>query len=258
VVTAYKAADGMVVGTVKTADTSAAFTGLTNGTGYTVEVAAENSAGVGPASARSAIITPSTVPAKVTGVVVKRGAASLAVTWKAPADGGSPLTGYRVTVYVAKGGKIAATPTLPAKLRATTVKGLKNGTGYTVDVRAISATGTGSPSARSAVVTPATKPGRPIIRGTKTGKRGGRSTALVAWRAPSSNGGSAITSYRITAVKYSAHGRVLSRTTIVLRSGKVRSAELRLAAGTYRFTVQAVNAVGVGAASAPSKPTAAR
>jgi hypothetical protein len=258
VVTVYKDADGKVAVTAKTSDTSAAFTGLINGTGYTVEVAAKNVAGVGTASARSAVVTPSTVPVKVTGVSVKRGAASLAVRWKAPANGGSALTGYVVTAYVAKGGKTAATVKVPAKLLAATVKGLKNGTGYTVDVRAINSNGPGVASARSSVVVPATTPGRPSIKATKAGKRGGRSTALVAWRAPSTDGGAAVTGYRITATKYSARGRVLGRTVVTIKSGKVRSAELRLAGGTYRFTVQAVNSVGVGLASGSSKPTVAR
>jgi predicted phage tail protein len=134
--------------------------------------------------------------------------------------------------------------TMPRATTSPTVKGLKNGTGYTVYIRAINANGLGVPSARSAVVIPATTPGRALIVRAKAGAKGGRSTATVTWRAPSNTGGSAITSYRITAVKYSVRGRLLSRTTIVLRSAKVRSAELRLAAGTYRFTVQAVNAVG--------------
>jgi hypothetical protein len=258
VVTVYAGTSDSVVTTVSTTDRSTAITGLVNGTGYTVEVAAVNAAGTGTPSARSAVVTPSTVPAKVTGVTVKRGAASLAVRWKAPVHGGSAITSYVVTAYLAKGGKAAATTTVPAKVLSTTVKGLKNGTAYTVDVRAVNATGAGSASARSALVTPATTPGRPSITGTKAGKAGGRSTALLTWRAPSTDGGAAVTAYRITATKYSASGRVLGRTVVTIRSGKARSAELRLAAGRYRFTVQAVNALGVGLASGPSKPTAAR
>jgi Fibronectin type III domain len=258
VVTVYDGTGSTMVTTVPTKDTSAAITGLVNGTGYTVEVAAVNAVGTGSASARSTVVTPSTVPAKVSGVTVKRGAASLAVRWTAPADGGSAITGYVVTAYVGKGSKAAATATVAAAVLSTTVKGLKNGTGYTVDVRAVNATGAGASSARSAVVTPATTPGRPTVTGTKAGKAGGRSTALLAWRAPLTDGGAVVTAYRITATKYSASGRVLGRTVVTVRSGKARSAELRLAAGTYRFTVQAVNALGVGAASGPSKPTAAR
>ena len=258
VVTVYAGTGSTVVTTATATGTSAAVTGLVNGTGYTVEVAAVNAAGTGAASARSALVTPSTVPAKVAGVTVKRGAASLAVRWAAAADGGSAITRYVVTAYVGKAGKAAATVTVPAKLLATTVKGLRNGTGYTVDVRAVNATGTGLASARSAVVTPATVPGRASVTGTKAGKAGGRSTALLTWKAPSTDGGSKVTAYRITAVKYSARGRVLARIVVTIRSGKARAAELRLAAGVYRFTVQAVNALGAGAASGPSRPTAAR
>ena len=77
---------------------------------------------------------------------------------------------------------------------STPVTGLTNGTSYTFTVAATNAIGTGPASAPSNAVTPNALPGR-ADRG--DGDRRQRS-ATVRWTAPSSNGGSAITSYTVT------------------------------------------------------------
>ena len=248
---------------VPATDTSATVPGLQNGTGYTVDVVAVNGVGESIPSARSALVTPTasataTAPARVEGVSVRRGNASLTVGWKAPADGGSAVTAYVVTVHLGRAGKAVTTLTVRAPALKVLVRGLKNGTGYTVDVQARNAVGTGPASLRSAVVVPATTPGAPVITKVRPAGPGGKLTAALTWRAPRSDGGAAVVAYRVVALRLSATGRVIGRTTVTVRSAKVRSLGLRLRAGTYRFTVQAVNAVGAGAASRPSAAVRAR
>jgi hypothetical protein len=77
------------------------------------------------------------------------------VSWSAPADGGTPITGYKVTPYI---GSAAQTPTVvsgsPAPTTAT-INGLTNGTTYTFTVSATNAVGTSGESPPSNAVTPA-------------------------------------------------------------------------------------------------------
>ena len=92
---------GNKTATVAGTATSATVGGLTNGTAYTFTVHATNAVGSGTESSPSAAVTPqqATVPGAPTGVVAARGDAQALITWTAPAsDGGSPITGYTVTV----------------------------------------------------------------------------------------------------------------------------------------------------------------
>ncbi len=93
------------------------------------------------------------VPGAPTGVAGIAGDSSAALSWTAPSsNGGSPITGYRVTPYI---GANAQTPILTGSTSTMyTVTGLTNGTTYTFRVAAINAVGTGADSAPSAAVTP--------------------------------------------------------------------------------------------------------
>ena len=101
----------------------------------------------------SAPLSPATVAGAPTSVTGMAGDASVTLSWNAPAsDGGSAITGYRVTPFI---GGVAQTPTVFASpLLIQTVTGLTNGTAYTFTVSAINAVGTGSPSPPSAPLTP--------------------------------------------------------------------------------------------------------
>jgi hypothetical protein len=77
------------------------------------------------------------------------------VSWSAPDDGGSPITGYKVTPYL---GSTAQTPTVVSGSPAPTsakITGLTNGSTYTFTVSATNAVGTSGESAPSNAVTPA-------------------------------------------------------------------------------------------------------
>jgi len=226
------------------ASTSYTVTGLTNGTAYTFRVAAINAVGTGPDSAASAAVTPvAGAPGAPTGVSGTAGNGQVAVSWTAPSsNGGSAITGYRVTPYV---GGVAQAP-VPTGSASTsyTVTGLTNGTAYTFRVAAINAVGTGPDSAPSAAVTPGTIPGAPSA---VVGSAGNRSVAL-SWSAPSSNGGSAITGYRVT-----PYVGGVAQAAVSTGSASTSYTVTGLTNGTsYTFRVAAINAVGTGPDSTPS------
>jgi predicted RNA-binding protein with TRAM domain len=125
-------------------------TGLTYGAAYTFAVTATNAAGAGSASGASNSVTPYTVPGAPTGVTAKAGNALATVTFTAPNNEGSIITGYTVTSSPAGGTDANAGTTSTTH----TVTGLTNGKPYTFTVTATNKAGTGSASAPSKSVTP--------------------------------------------------------------------------------------------------------
>ena len=97
---------------------------------------------------------PATVPAAPTNVTATAGDASAVVSWTAPANGGSAITGYTVTPYIGATAQAVTTVTGTPPGTSTTVTGLTNGTAYRFSVAAVTDVGTGAQSARSSRVTP--------------------------------------------------------------------------------------------------------
>jgi hypothetical protein len=120
--------------------------------------------------------------------------------------------------------------------------GLTNGTEYAFTIRAKNIIGTGPSSGVSASVTPATVPGAPTM-GLATA---GNGEATIAFTAPASNGGSAITSYTAT-----SNPGAFTGTVNQANGGTITV--VGLTDGTeYSFTVKARNTIGEGAASSAS------
>ena len=173
--------------------------GLTNGTLYTVLVEAINAIGTSNPGTESTG-TPRTVPGTVTiGTATASGVDRVTVTWSAPSDGGSPITAYRL---------YSATIALPTTLTNTT----PNGTDLTIDrstlmtagnlyyfrVKAVNAVGA---SASYSGVVSATPYGGPQAQADgpilTVGAGVGSGTIHMTWAAPTNNGGSAVTGYKI-------------------------------------------------------------
>jgi hypothetical protein len=136
--------------------TSATISGLTNGVTYTFTVTATNAVGTSPASAASNAVTPTapTVPGAPTGVTATVGNAAATVTWTAPGNGGSAITSYTVTPYLAGVAQSTTSVTGSPPATKVTVSGLTNGSSYTFTVTATNAIGKGNPSSASNAVTP--------------------------------------------------------------------------------------------------------
>ncbi|MCU1659711.1 MAG: heme peroxidase, partial [Pseudonocardiales bacterium] len=242
--------------------TSLVVTGLTNGQAVHFQVSATNPVGTSAFSASSNTVTPS-APASVPGApaigTATRGNASATVTWTAPgSNGGSPITGYLVQVINAANVQVGGLRPAPAGASSLVVTGLVNGTTYRLRVAARNAVGTGANSALSNAVTPATVPGAPVIATATSGTAGGAVDATARWNAPASTGGSAITGYRVRALRVNILGAVVATTVSGVQAANVRLLTMTLTAGNYRFTVEAINAVGTSAVSARSNLVTAR
>jgi len=204
-------------------------------------------------------VPPPTVPAAPTIGPATFGNASATVQWTAPAaDGGAAITGYLVRVVDSAGAQVGALRPAAATATSLVVTGLANGSTYRFQVAATNAAGTGPNSALSAVVIPATVPGAPVIGTAAPGTAGGAVTATAQWNPPASTGGSAVTGYRVRALRMSATGTVLATTTSAVQPGSARQLTMTLQAGNYRFTVRAVNKAGPGPQSARSNLVAAQ
>ncbi len=203
------------------------------GTSYFDDVATQtpSTSFIGPVTGGSP-----TVPAAPSAVSAVAGDGQATVSWTAPSNGGSPITGYTVTT--SPGGA-----TTPASGTSVVVSGLTNGTAYTFTVTATNSVGTGPASGASSPVTPTsapTVPGAP----TNVVAVPGDGQATVSWTAPA-NGGSPITSYSVTS----------SPGAIVMSTGATSVVVTGLTDGTpYTFTVTATNGVGTGPASSASTP----
>ena len=89
--------------------------------------------------------------------------AKATVSWTAPANGGSAITGYDVQVLLADGTQVGALRPAAADATSLEVTGLTNGTPVKLVVRARNAAATGPYSAQSAEVIPTGAPSAPAL-----------------------------------------------------------------------------------------------
>jgi hypothetical protein len=247
VITASSGGTAVTTASEPATATDGIVTGLANGTPYTFTIAAVNGNGTSQPSPPSASITPvpATVPIAPANVQAFPQNGAIQVGWSAPPDGGSPITGYTLTM--SPGGATASTT---AGNTVATVSGLANGTAYTVLVTAANQAGP-SLAAQAGPVTPAaavvpTAPANLTAASTAAG------TVAFQWTPPASSGTSAITGYTVTA---SPGGKTITSDQCAGTPAQCTATMTGLTASTaYTFTVTAASAAG---ASPPGTATAA-
>src|SRR5206468_3233239 len=195
---------------------------------------------------------PPTPPSALTNLVATGGNAQVGLTWQAPgSNGGSPITNYKIN----RGGALSI-KTLVTTVGAETSytdAGLTNGVTYYYQVSAVNNVGEGprSNEASATPTAPATPPGAP--QGLVA--TAGDATVTLTWSAPSSNGGSPITNYRIYR-STTGGGETLQATIGIVLTYTDTSVTNGV---TYYYQVSAVNAAGEGprsneASATPSPP----
>ncbi len=241
---------------------SATVTGLTNGTAYQVQVQATNSAGDSAWSASAAATPTAQKPDAPSAPTLSYSDQSLGVEWTAPADNGQAISDYDVRYCTNSTGCDAANEWTALDDTGnnatdtdteTTIGSLTNGTVYQVQVRAGNSVGDGAWST-SASEYPSTTPGAP---GAPTLTVGDLSLG-VSWAAPSSNGGSAVTGYKVG--RCSANCGTDTNWTVTTLTGTDTSTTLTgLTNGTaYQVRVAATNRGGDSAWSTAASATPAK
>ena len=210
---------------------------LTAGRDYNAQVRASNAVGTGGWSA-SGSGKPNEPPGQPAAPTVRiASGTSLAVSWTAPTNGGTPITGYDVG-HRANGASAWRTRAFAGTRTSTTIAGLTAATRYSVRVRAGNAAGKGGWSA-SASGTPNEKPGRmaaPTVAPAST------STLSVSWSAPTNNG-TVITGYDVrhklaTATSWTERSFAATTTAATIADLTTGS--------TYNVQARAGNAAGKG------------
>ena len=220
--------------------TSYRVTGLENGTSYTFEVRAVNGVGGGQGATASATLADSApgAPANLTATARDE---QVALSWGAPADGGSQILRYEYR-YAAAGETYSdwATVSGAGSARSLTVTGLTNGTEYGFQVRAVNGVGEGPHAEDSAT------PGRAPSMPTGLTASVGSETITVMWGMPTDTGGSSVTGYQ---VRYRMNGGNWTSPMAVEGGASATSHTIMgLTNGIgYEIEVWAVNAIGRGA-----------
>ena len=138
-------------------DSSYTVTGLTNGTAYTFRVAAQNAAG-SSGYATTTATTPYTTPSALDGTSISATSSTSGsenLTWTAPNNGGSAITGYTVQYSTNGTSWTTATSNTGSGTASYTVTGLTASTAYYFRVAAINAAGTGAYGATTSTFYPA-------------------------------------------------------------------------------------------------------
>ncbi len=217
--------------------------GLANGTTYFYEVSAVNA--LGETFSTEVSVLPAGPPAAPGSFSATPADARVDLSWSAPADGGSPILGYRIYRGTTPGGQ-GPTPLLTTGAATTTASDTSavNGTTYYYKVAAYNAVGETASIEKSAK--PVGPPATPVL--TAVGHVDG---IHLSWTVPS-DGGAAITGYRVYRGTTSG-GEVLYQT---LGSGVTSYDDPAPEGSMFFYQVSATNAKGESVKSVERVATA--
>ncbi len=218
-------------------------TGLAPGTHYQVRIAAVNSSGnsdylygdittaAGPASKPQSLVLSNLT------------ANTLTLSWSLPAtNGGNAIIDYKIEFSSNGGTTWNAISHTASNNLAFDVSGLNRAQTYLFRVSAITGYGVGDASDALTVTTLALAPAAPT---TLTTTSITNSTATIGWTAPTDNGGSAITDYKVELSRDGVTWTEMPHSVALTRSYAVTG----LAPGTtYQVRVSAINAIGTSPA----------
>lgn len=215
---------------------------------YVFQVSAVNLATTGPPSANSNAVTVTGTSGAPTNVQGVPGYESVTLTWQAPSQtGGTAVTGYFIRYSTDGGGSWAQMPNTGSTATSATIPNLTSQAGYIFEVAAINSVGTSPWSAASSIIYPVLDPGAPSdVVGTS-----GYQSVELTWMAPP-NSPVPVTGYN---VRYSDDSGATWSNPVATGSTATTFtyANLTQPVGLI-FEVQATNATGVSAWSAPSAP----
>lgn len=213
--------------------TTCTIDGLTNDTEYRFTVEAHNAVGWSEPSSASEKARPDTKPDRPGAPALDYGDGELTAKWNAPNSPGSPINNYTL--------QISPSPSSGSTVNTTStsqkITGLKNGTQYTVRVRAENDAPDPSSWSDSAKITPAGKPNKPSVKVTSEFDGYAHNSDVkfkAKWSHPKSNGAS-IKEYEVV-VKQG--GETLKRSTVTRSSSSSQSFEYSGAKPGKTYTVE--------------------
>ena len=186
-----------LVATTGSPATTYSRTGLPSGATRHYRVSAVNTNGAGAPSNTASTTTGTTVPGAPTSLTAAAsGTARIDLSWTAPAsDGGIRITGYRIESSLGSGSRWTVLVATTGNTRTTySDTGLSGGTTRYYRVSAINTNGTGAHSNVDGATTGTTVPDAPTDLAARVS---GNTQIDLSWARPASDGGSAITGYRI-------------------------------------------------------------
>jgi titin len=221
---------GSAVSSCSSTSLGCTISALSNDTTYYFDVSATNVAGTGPTSSPRVSAEPVALPGAPTISALSEGNSYVSVTYSPGTfDTNDPITGYQ---YSTDGGTTWQSALSSAS--PITISGLTNGTTYSVELRATSASGPGAAS-NSEVGVPYAAPD--ATANATTSYVAGSGNVTVSWLAPNDNGAS-IATYTVTAFTAPVGGSQKATCTTATLSCQLTG----LTNGTtYYISIQSVN-----------------
>lgn len=241
------ASPAFTASSIASGTTTASVTGLAASTTYYFRVRAVNAGGNSAWSSGSAAVTTSssaTTPAAPTGVSITPGNQNLSVSFTPGDNGGSDITNYKYSIDGAAFVALSSTDTT-SPITVPNSATLTNGQAYNIRILAVNSVGDGAATSNVSA-TPRTTPSAPTISSVTAGNQ----QLSVAFSAPSSNGGDAITNYEFSTnggSSFTARNPASTASPIVITGLTNGQA--------YNVQIRAVNGAGSGTATGNSAGT---